>query len=70
MTLPEVRFLSEPHALEETWETLSKAGGTSANLWTDSYLAAFATCAGLRMVTFDRGFSKFEELDTVILTDR
>jgi predicted nucleic acid-binding protein len=25
--------------------------------WADSYVAAFAAVAGLRVVTFDRGFS-------------
>jgi toxin-antitoxin system PIN domain toxin len=70
VTLPEVRLHSEPHGLEGTWERFSKAGGTSANLWTDSYLAAFAACASLRMVTFDKGFSRFEGLDTLILIDR
>jgi predicted nucleic acid-binding protein len=70
LTLPEVRLLSEPHGLEETWERFSKAGRTSPNMWTDSYLAAFAAGASLRLVTFDRGFSRFDGLDTLILTDQ
>jgi uncharacterized protein len=28
-------------------------------LWTDAYLAAFAQAAGLRLVTFDKDFSRF-----------
>ncbi len=38
-----------------------------ANVWTDAYLAAFAKCAGLRLVTFDHGFSRFKALDLLIL---
>ena len=29
---------------------------------TDAYLAAFAVCAGLRLVTFDKDFERFEGL--------
>ena len=38
-----------------------------ANLWTDAYLAAFAKCAELRLVTFDKGFTRFPGLDALIL---
>jgi toxin-antitoxin system PIN domain toxin len=65
--LPEVQLLPEPYGLEETWGYFSKAGGSSPNLWTDAYLAAFAKCAGLRLVSFDRGFSKFEGLNCLVL---
>ena len=67
LALPEVQLLSEPHGLEETWGRFSNRGRRSPNLWTDAYLAAFAKCAGLRMVTFGRGFSRFEGLDYLIL---
>jgi toxin-antitoxin system PIN domain toxin len=67
LALPEVQLLSEPHGLEETWETFSQTGRLSPNLWTDAYLAAFAKCAGLRLVTFDKGFSRFENLDCLVL---
>ena len=43
-----------------------------ANLWLalahDAYLAAFAKCAGFRLVTFDQGFTRFPGLDTLLLT--
>ena len=67
LALPEVQLLSEPHGLEEAWESFSNTGRLSPNLWTDAYLAAFAKCAGLRLVTFDKGFSRFESLDCLIL---
>jgi predicted nucleic acid-binding protein len=34
----------------------------SRDSWTDAYLTAFARCAGLRLVSFDSGFSRHEEL--------
>ena len=70
LALPEVQLLSEPHGLEETWGRFSSTGRRSPNAWSDAYLAAFARCAGLRMVTFDRRFSRFEGLDYLILSGR
>ena len=68
LRLPEVQLVAEPHGLEEVWEKFSRGDRSSPNLWTDSYLAAFAKCAGLRLVTFDKGFLTFERLDMLILT--
>ncbi len=36
-------------------------------IWMDAYLAALAFCAGIRFVTFDKGFKKYADLDLVIL---
>ena len=65
--LPEIQFLAEPHGLNEQWGHFAAIGRLSPNLWTDAYLAAFAKCAGLRLVTFDKGFSRFAGLDWLIL---
>ena len=35
--------------------------------WLDAYLAAFARCAGLRLVSFDSGFTRHKELTFLIL---
>jgi toxin-antitoxin system PIN domain toxin len=67
LALPEVKLLSEPYGLAELWGRLSNTGRVSPNLWTDAYLAAFAKCAGLRLVTFDKGFSRFAGLDCLVL---
>ena len=67
LALPEVQFLGEPPGLDDQWAAYSSLGRTSPNLWTDSYLAAFASCAGLRLVTFDRGFIGFPGVETLIL---
>jgi len=68
LALPEVQLLGEPAGLEEQWWKFSDLGRTSQNFWTDAYLAAFAKCAGLRLVTFDQGFTRFPSLDTLLLT--
>ena len=67
LALPEVRALAEPAGLEECLGDFCNLGRTSPNLWTDAYLAAFAKCAGLRLVTFDHGFSRFKGLELLIL---
>jgi toxin-antitoxin system PIN domain toxin len=67
LALPEVRLLSEPARLDEHLDKFCALGRTSPNLWTDAYLAAFAVSARLRLVTFDRGFSRFSGLDLLVL---
>ena len=67
LALPEVRGLAEPAGLDERLGNFCNLGRTSPNLWTDAYLAAFAKCAGLRLVTFDYGFSRFQGLELLIL---
>ena len=67
LALPEVRCLSEPAGLDEQLGRFCGLGRASPNLWTDAYLAAFAKCAGLRLVTFDHAFSRFEELELLTL---
>ncbi len=51
-----VLFLDEPAGLEHPFRQMSEARRPSPKDWTDSYLAAFASIAGLRLVTFDRSF--------------
>ena len=58
-----VVLLHEPDGLDATLKTLVAACATTPNLWTDAYLAAFAMVVGLKLVSFDRGFSKFLGLD-------
>ncbi len=65
--LPEVQRLTEPATLDERLARFCDTGRTSPNLWTDAYLAAFAESGGLRLVTFDRGFTRFSGLDLLVL---
>jgi len=69
LALPEVQRLVEPSGLDEQLATFCDLGRTSPNLWTDAYLAAFAQCVGLRLATFDRGFTRFSGLDLLILDE-
>jgi predicted nucleic acid-binding protein len=53
VTLAEVRMLNEPAGLDDPLLKFCDRKKTSPNMWTDAYLASFAKCAGLRLVTFD-----------------
>jgi hypothetical protein len=61
-----IAFLAEPEGLDPKLRTLSKGRHTSPKLWADAYLAAFASAAGLRLVTFDRAF-RAKPVDCLIL---
>jgi toxin-antitoxin system PIN domain toxin len=60
-------LLHEPDGLDARLKALVAACATTPNLWADAYLAAFASVAGLTLVSFDRGFSKFSDLDFLLL---
>jgi hypothetical protein len=61
-------FLAEPEGIQESWRELCGLHEIrSANSWSDAYLAAFALCAGMQFVTFDRGFRRFHGLHCRIL---
>ena len=49
-----VAYLSEPEAIEPEFRRQSRLSSSSLKVWADSYLLAFATVAGLKLVTFDR----------------
>jgi uncharacterized protein len=65
---PGVEMMAEPEHLDEMlghWaQRLPLRGGD----WTDAYLAAFAVVGGYRLVSFDRGFRRFPELDFLLLS--
>jgi len=66
-THPSVTFLPEPVRVESTWRSLTRGASHSPKVWNDAYLAAFAACTPCQLVTFDRGFRKYRELDCRIL---
>jgi toxin-antitoxin system PIN domain toxin len=53
-----IQFVHEPLGIEQSWREATKHQRTGPNLWTDAYLAAFATAAGFSVVTFDQGFAR------------
>jgi toxin-antitoxin system PIN domain toxin len=61
-------FVKEPGDIEAPWKRYASRGSTSPKLWMDAYLAAFATAAGHRVVTTDKGFKQFKDLDSIILS--
>ncbi len=58
-----VLFLEEPPTLEPVFRSLSQGMRPAPKDRADSYLAAFASVSGLRLVTFDQAFrDKTKEL--------
>jgi toxin-antitoxin system PIN domain toxin len=62
-----VEFAEEPAGLDGRLKHLAERAKTSRDFWTDAYLAAFARCAGLRLVSFDSGFARHKDLACLIL---
>jgi toxin-antitoxin system PIN domain toxin len=60
-------FEFEPPELEAAWSAMIRLPGTGPSSWTDAYLAAFAKQSGYRMVTFDHGFQRWEDLTLELL---
>jgi len=50
-----IAFLAEPEGIELEFRRLSALRSSSPKVWADAYLLAFASVAGLKLVTFDRG---------------
>ena len=65
--LPEVAFLAEPAGIDAMFRSLTIQPRFRASDWTDAYLAAFAKLAGLRLVTFDKGFAQYAGLGLLTL---
>lgn len=57
----------EPAGLQQRWKELAVRDTASPKVWMDAYLAAFALCAGCRMVTTDAGYSQYPGLDLLVL---
>jgi len=49
-----IEFLPEPEGIEREFRFHSRVRSRSPKVWGDAYLLAFASVAGLRLVTFDR----------------
>lgn len=60
---------AEPDDLEVRWKQNTKRPQATPKLWMDAYLAAFATAAGFRLVTFDKAFRQFPGLDLLVLEE-
>ena len=49
-----IAFLPEPDGLEKEFRKHSRLYSRSPKVWADAYLLAFASVAGIKLVTFDR----------------
>lgn len=63
-----VVYAEEPEETEATWRSLTPGSLYSTNVWADAYLAAFALTADLEVITFDHGFSQYQNLRCTILS--
>ncbi len=61
-----VVFLHEPENLEREFRLRSRLASRSPKVWADAYLLAFASVAGLKLVTFDRAL-RGRGIDVVVL---
>ena len=55
-----VIFASEPPGLDALFPATGESPEPHRNWWTDAYLAAFAISGNHELVTFDRGFGRYE----------
>ncbi|HZZ27027.1 MAG TPA: TA system VapC family ribonuclease toxin [Pirellulales bacterium] len=65
---PSIEYRDELAGIEVTWREITQQAAFSVSKWTDAYLAAFAKVAGLEIVTFDKGFARFQDLKCTILS--
>lgn len=65
--LPEVIFITEPAGIEPAMRTHTTAARFRSTDWTDAYLATLASLAGLRVVSFDKGFAQYSGLTLLSL---
>ena len=59
LALPQVCERQEPHGLVAAWHRQACRDTPSPKVWMDAYLAAFAICGGMRLVSLDQDFKNF-----------
>jgi predicted nucleic acid-binding protein len=62
-----LEFQPEPASLDSVLPRLLNYRVPTNKLVSDAYLAAFSIGSELRLVTFDRGFKQFREVDLELL---
>jgi toxin-antitoxin system PIN domain toxin len=69
LLLTDDRFapVTEPRRLETEWRALTRDLPAGRCAETDTYFAAFARAGSYQLVTLDRGFRQFRDLDPMIL---
>jgi uncharacterized protein len=64
---PRVTYADEPVGLESHWRAYTQGKTFAPHVWNDAYLAAFALAAGFELVTFDKGFSQYQNVAMIVL---
>jgi hypothetical protein len=62
-----IGFTLEPLGLDHFFRLFTSDSSYSSKVWNDAYLAAFAVAANAQLVSFDRAFQLYKQLDCVIL---
>ena len=62
-----IGFILEPLGLDHSFRLFTSDSSYSPKVWNDAYLAAFSAAAKARLVSFDRAFERYKQLDCVIL---
>lgn len=57
---PNVLFSHDPGGVDTLFPAIGNDPEPRRNRWTDAYLAAFAIAGNHRLVSFDRGFARYE----------
>jgi len=65
---PRVSFSVEPLNLEPLWRGYTQRQSFLPKVWNDAFLAAFASAASYRLVTFDKGFAQYTNVNCTILS--
>lgn len=67
--LPEVLLVDEPEDCDAWLERWALGDRPAPRHLTDAYLASFAMAGGLRVVSFDGDFTRFDDLDLLHLRE-
>lgn len=65
---PCVSYIDEPAGIEPLWRIYTQRQSFSPKVWNDAYLAAFAQAANFELVTFDQGFTQYQNVRSTILS--
>lgn len=65
---PRVVYAEEPGSVEIIWRSFTQGQTFSPKVWNDAYLAAFAQAADFELLTFDKGFSQYQNTRRTILS--
>jgi predicted nucleic acid-binding protein len=64
---PRISFANEPADAEQHWRSFTERHSFSPHVWNDAYLAAFARCGNLELVTFDQGLLQYSQVSCTVL---